>query len=163
MELPNEVINENRRNKRAGVEPVVESERRSGQSVGRGVPRHSLFLRRRAGQHRDSNGARTQQFGAAWICLRRCVESSDRSVRGRSESGDARNGKDLLDTFDVTAVVARLQKANRWNPDALSVTLRPLTPIPPMGGEAQLRQRSEASAEKAMISYERINLLVTPE
>ena len=76
---------------------------------------------------------------------------------------DHTDGKDLVDTFDVTAVVARLQKANRWNPDALAVTLRPLTPIPPRGGEEQLRQRSEASAEKAMISYERINLLVTPE
>ncbi len=75
---------------------------------------------------------------------------------------DHADGKALVDTFDVTAVVARLQKANRWNPDAVSVTLRPLTPIPPKGGEEKLRQRSEASAEKAKISYQRINLLVTP-
>ena len=75
---------------------------------------------------------------------------------------DHAGGKALVDTFDVTAVVARLQKANRWNPDAVSVTLRPLTPIPPKGGEEKLRQRSEAAAEKAKISYQRINLLVAP-
>jgi tyrosinase-like protein/polyphenol oxidase-like protein len=74
---------------------------------------------------------------------------------------DHAGGKGLADTFDVTAVVARLRKANRWNPEAVSVTLRPLTPIPPKGGEEKLRQRSEASAEKAKISYQRINLLVT--
>ena len=58
--------------------------------------------------------------------------------------------------------MARLQKANHWNPEAVSVTRRPLTPIPSKGGEEKLRQRSEASAEKAKISYQRINLLVTP-
>jgi len=68
-----------------------------------------------------------------------------------------------VDIFDVTAVVARLQKADRWNPEAISVTLRPLTPIPPKGGEENLRQRSVAAAEKAKIQYLRINLLVTSE
>lgn len=86
-------------------------------------------------------------------------KDSDHGGKPNHKHADA---KTVVDTFDVTAVVARLQKANRWNPDSISVTLRPLTPIPPKGGEEKLRQRSEASAEKAKINYQRINLLIAP-
>lgn len=66
------------------------------------------------------------------------------------------------ETFDVSEIAARLQKAGQWKPESLSVTLRPVTPVPPRGGEEALNKRSEASAAKAKISYTRINVLVTP-
>jgi tyrosinase len=68
----------------------------------------------------------------------------------------------FTETYDVTAVVARLREADRWKPDALNVSLRPLTPIPPKGEEEGLRKRSKESAKRAKISYKRINLLVQP-
>jgi tyrosinase len=70
--------------------------------------------------------------------------------------------KTFSETFDVTPVVARLRRAGRWDPEALSVTLRPLTVNPPKGGEEALKQRTEESAAKAKISYKRINLSVSP-
>jgi tyrosinase len=61
--------------------------------------------------------------------------------------------------FDATRAVARLREAGRWHDDALSVTLRPVTPVAPAGGEAEVEQRAKESAEKAQISYKRIDLL----
>jgi hypothetical protein len=49
-----------------------------------------------------------------------------------------------------------------WKPDALSVTLRPLTPIAPKGSEEKLRKQSEESAKQAKITYKRIDRLVAP-
>jgi len=38
-------------------------------------------------------------------------------------------------TFDVTRVVGELSEAGMWDPDALTVTFEPITPIPPPGQE----------------------------
>jgi tyrosinase len=81
---------------------------------------------------------------------------------GRGNAGHEHGAHASIDAFDVTEVVARLKKSNRWNPDSLSVTLKPLTPIPPKGGEQALQKRTEISAEKARISYQRISLMITP-
>jgi tyrosinase len=81
---------------------------------------------------------------------------------GKEGNAHDHGDKAFTATFDVTRVVAQLQKLGRWKPDAISVTFLPLTPIAPPGGEAALRKRSEESARRAKISYKRINLLVTP-
>jgi tyrosinase len=85
---------------------------------------------------------------------------------GRGPSGKAshEHGKDqtFTETLDATATVVRLKRFDQWKPDALSVTLRPISPIPPMGQEELHRKRSEESAARAKIHYQRINLLVTP-
>src|SRR5205814_390894 len=52
---------------------------------------------------------------------------------GKSDAGHAHAGKTFTQMFDVTPVVARLVRSERWKGDDLSVTLRPLTPIPPRG------------------------------
>jgi hypothetical protein len=65
-------------------------------------------------------------------------------------------------TFDVTPVVARLRESGRWSDDALSVTIRPLTPTPPSGKEADLQRRCEKAAAQAKVSYQRIQLRVIP-
>jgi len=70
--------------------------------------------------------------------------------------------KPFDETFDVTAVVGRQHGGGRWKADDLTVTLRPITPIPPKGEEEKLRLRSEESAKKARVSYQRIELLVAP-
>jgi tyrosinase len=64
--------------------------------------------------------------------------------------------------FDVTPVVARLREVGRWKPDALSVTLRPLTAVAPKGEEEQVRKRAAQSAERAKATYKSIHLLVAP-
>ena len=48
-----------------------------------------------------------------------------------------------MDCLALTAVMARLQAVNRWNPDAVIVP--PLTPISPDGGDEKLHQRSRAA------------------
>jgi tyrosinase len=70
--------------------------------------------------------------------------------------------KTFTETFDVTDLVARLRAAGLWSPDAVRVTLRPLTPIAPKGQEAELRKRIEASAQKAGASYQAFHLVVAP-
>jgi hypothetical protein len=37
----------------------------------------------------------------------------------------------LRHTFDITQLVARLAEAGLWNPDAITVTFAPITPLPP--------------------------------
>ena len=46
--------------------------------------------------------------------------------------------------------------------EALSVTLRPLTPIAPKGQEENVRKRSEESAARAKITYKAIDVSVAP-
>jgi hypothetical protein len=65
-------------------------------------------------------------------------------------------------TFDAGDAIARLQRRGRWDVDKLTVTLRPLTPVPPRGQEEAVRTRSEESAKRAKITYKRINLTLAP-
>ena len=64
--------------------------------------------------------------------------------------------------FDVTGLVARLREAGDLDPQNLNVVLIPVSPIPPAGKEDELKRASQASAEKAKITYQKINLLVNP-
>lgn len=79
---------------------------------------------------------------------------------GRGEGHGHDGAKPFTETFDASGTVARLQQARRWNPEALTVTLRPLTVIPPRGQEDELKKRSEDSATKAKMSYKRVDLVV---
>jgi hypothetical protein len=39
----------------------------------------------------------------------------------------------LTHTYDITDLVTRLQAAGDWDPNRLTVTLAPITPLPPPG------------------------------
>lgn len=65
--------------------------------------------------------------------------------------------------FDITAIVSRLRESGGLDTNNLSVTLRPITPIPPEGQEKEQEQKATASAEKAKITYQRINMLAIPD
>lgn len=41
----------------------------------------------------------------------------------------------LRHTFDITRVVGELSEAGIWNPNEITVTFEPITPIPPPGQE----------------------------
>ena len=62
----------------------------------------------------------------------------------------------------MTGLVARLREAGDLDPQNLNVVLIPVSPIPPAGKEDELKRASQASAEKAKITYQKINLLVNP-
>jgi tyrosinase len=62
--------------------------------------------------------------------------------------------------FDLGRVVSRLRESGQWNDEALSVTIRPITPVPPAGAEEEHRRRGEESAARAKITYKRITLRV---
>jgi tyrosinase len=62
--------------------------------------------------------------------------------------------------LDVAAVVSRLRESRQWSDEDLSVTIRPITPTPPAGKEDEVKQRAEASAARAKITYRRVSLRV---
>jgi hypothetical protein len=64
-------------------------------------------------------------------------------------------------TFDATEAIARLQREKKFDPDALTVTILPLSANPPGVGPAEVKTRGEASAKKAKVSYKRISVRVS--
>src|SRR5262249_22866906 len=54
----------------------------------------------------------------------------------------------LRHTFDITHVVDELNKAGHWDPDAITVTFEPLTPLPPPD-DAEEAAEYTAAAERA--------------
>ena len=78
------------------------------------------------------------------------------------KDGHGGAGSSFTETFDITALVGALQKAKRWQAEPLSVTFQPLTPIAAKGKEAALQKRLEASAKKAEITYQHVELLFAP-
>ena len=76
--------------------------------------------------------------------------------------GHGKVAAEFTESIDITALVGRLKQANKWKADELNVSLKPLTSVAPAGGEAAVKQRAEASAEKAKIRYRRVNLVVVP-
>ncbi len=64
-------------------------------------------------------------------------------------------------TLDATATIARLKEADLWNPEKLTITLRPLTPVAVSDEqEKQIAEELKASAEKAGVGYKRVVLQV---
>lgn len=81
-------------------------------------------------------------------------------LHGHAGHGGMQQAGETFDqTFDVTSVVARLQQAGRWDPTTMSVFINPTTVRPAAGQENEVRQRAIASAERAQVSYDRIELL----
>jgi tyrosinase len=74
--------------------------------------------------------------------------------------GAAEGPRRFTETLDATRTVARLRDAGAWNEDDLRVTLRPIGPTPPAGGEAAARERLEGSARAAAMSYAGAALIV---
>jgi hypothetical protein len=82
---------------------------------------------------------------------------------GKHAHGGHGNGPQTFDQrFDVTGLVARLRETGELDEQNLNVALIPVAPIPPAGKEEEQKQASQASAEKAKITYQKIGLLVNP-
>ena len=62
-------------------------------------------------------------------------------------------------TFDITRVVSELSEAGRWDPNAITVTFEPITPIPPPGQE-HLRAALAEEADVPPIRIGRVSLFV---
>lgn len=56
-------------------------------------------------------------------------------------------------TFDITGLVEELSAAGRWDPDSITVTFKPLSPLPPPGEE---HRRAEYAADTARAGAMRI-------
>lgn len=78
------------------------------------------------------------------------------------DHGHGGEGTGFMETYDVSALVSALQKEKRWQAEKLDVTFEPITPIASKGNEAALQQRLEASAKKAEITYQNVQLLIAP-
>jgi tyrosinase len=69
-------------------------------------------------------------------------------------------------TFDATLVatraVARLRQAGKWDADALTVTILPITLTPTDRTQEQIRTQAVASAKQANVSYKRVTIRVGP-
>jgi len=65
-------------------------------------------------------------------------------------------------TLDATATVSHLRDLGAWDPQRVSVTLRPVTAVAPAGREAAVRDRAAASGAAAQIRYQRVTLRVAP-
>lgn len=110
-----------------------------------------LNLPEQAGAERD----RLHRVGAVNFFVEKHDHGAHNAEGGAPVTFDQR--------FDITKVVSRLRQNGAFDADHLTVTLRPLTPIPPAGEEEAQNQRATASAEAAKITYQRINILVQPD
>jgi hypothetical protein len=90
------------------------------------------------------------------------VDFFGKTARDKKDHAHDADGTSFNETFDVTALIAVLQKEKLWQPEALSVTFQALTPIASKGNEAALQQRLEASAKKAEVTYQHVELLFVP-
>jgi Common central domain of tyrosinase/Polyphenol oxidase middle domain len=90
------------------------------------------------------------------------VDFFGKTAQDKKDHDHAADGTSFMETFDVTALIAALQKEKRWQPETLRVTFQPLTPIASQGNEAALQQRLEASAKKAEVTYQHVQLLFAP-
>ncbi|MBA4065150.1 MAG: hypothetical protein C0501_15830 [Isosphaera sp.] len=79
---------------------------------------------------------------------------------GHGHAGHAGAAGGTFDeTFDATAVVARLRQAGRWDPDALDVVIMPVATVP-VGGTAEATQgRAAADLKAADVRYQRVSVL----
>jgi hypothetical protein len=62
-------------------------------------------------------------------------------------------------TFDITRVVGELSNAGGWDPNAITVTFEPITPIPPPGQE-NLRTELAEQADVSPVRIGRVSLFV---
>ncbi|MFO0847189.1 MAG: tyrosinase family protein [Gemmataceae bacterium] len=62
-------------------------------------------------------------------------------------------------TFDATAVVARLRQTGQWNPDALDVVIMPIANVPPGQSAEATQVKAQASLKAADVRYKRIAVL----
>jgi hypothetical protein len=90
------------------------------------------------------------------------IDFFGKTSHAKKDAGHGAAPASFTEIFDVTATVAALQKAKRWQAEKLSVTFHPLTPIAPKGNEAALQTRLEASARKAEVTYQHVELLFAP-
>ena len=82
------------------------------------------------------------------------TEASKRKSTHMHQAG----GDGFTETFDATPVIARLQGEGRWNPDDLSVTIFPVSTIPPGVDARQIEARAAAGIEAANVKYKRVSL-----
>jgi hypothetical protein len=63
------------------------------------------------------------------------------------------------ETFDATAVVARLRQAGRWDPDALDVVIMPVATVPAGRAAPAVADKARADLKAADVRYKRVTVL----
>lgn len=81
---------------------------------------------------------------------------------GHAEAGlgDEKEDPKFDAEIEVTDIIGELEKAGDWNPKSISVTLRPLSPVPPKDIEGEKSKEYSKSAIEADISYEKVEVLL---
>lgn len=64
-------------------------------------------------------------------------------------------------TFDATRVIARLHQQEAFDPDAISVTILPVAPVPPGSSSEKVQTQATAIATRAKVSYRRISVRIS--
>lgn len=83
--------------------------------------------------------------------------------RGLGHGHAHAGGAEFDATFDATKLVGRLQRAGRFDPDAVTVSILPLAVGPPGVTADQVKARAVAAAKAANVTYKRVSVLVTGE
>ncbi|MBX9628489.1 MAG: tyrosinase family protein, partial [Gemmataceae bacterium] len=84
------------------------------------------------------------------------TKADERAAHGHGGGGG------FTQTFDATALAARLQGGKGWDPDALSVVFLPEAPTPPGAARDEVVVQARASAEAANVRYKRVAVRVLP-
>jgi Common central domain of tyrosinase/Polyphenol oxidase middle domain len=63
-------------------------------------------------------------------------------------------------TFDITRVVGELSETGGWDPDAITVTFEPITPIPPPGQEDRASELAGETVDVPPVRIGRVSLFV---
>ncbi|MGH3901033.1 MAG: tyrosinase family protein [Pseudonocardiaceae bacterium] len=63
-------------------------------------------------------------------------------------------------TFDITRVVSELSEAGNWEPNAITVTFEPISPIPPPGEEGLVGALAEEAVDVPPVRIGRVSLFV---
>lgn len=66
----------------------------------------------------------------------------------------------LRHTFDITRVVDELKATGSWDPDAITVTFEPITPLPPPGQEGLAAAFDEDTTPATPVRIGRVSLFV---
>jgi plastocyanin len=81
---------------------------------------------------------------------------------GAAHARDAAAMRTFSTSLDATSTIARLKAAGLAVGDNLVVTLRPITIVPPPGEEASQQAQNQAAAQKARVTFDRVDVRLAP-
>ena len=78
---------------------------------------------------------------------------------GNAEEAIEGDTKKFDSELDITETVNQLNKDGAWDPKKLTVTLRPIAPVPPKELEAEKKKFYMESAKASNLSYDAIEIV----